>query len=203
MYSCSEYSYTSSDDDENIEFAVANRTCKLTPLNFTTYEMCGDTKQLELGLPQLDFDKSKLSLSPCKINPNSYKVLYDGKKFRLFLKAFDGKIKKSRCFNREKHLKVRNICMNRMLWEVFWNIEEKVRESINQEKKCSWFIEWNRIWLNFCDKRLTRKQIYHFEEAAVAVDKVIIITDTEFVKEFRLVSEMIDAHVLLPSICDK
>ena len=58
MCSCTKYVCTSSDEDENIEFDVVNRLCQLVPLNFTTYEMCGDTKQLELGVHLFDFDKS-------------------------------------------------------------------------------------------------------------------------------------------------
>ena len=135
MCSCTKYVCTSSDEDENIEFDVVNRLCQLVPLNFTTYEMCGDTRQLELGVHLFDFDKSKLSVSRCSMNKENFDVLCDGKKFRLFLKAFYGKIKRSRCFSREKHLKIRDVCVNRMLWEVFWNIEELVRQAVNNEKK--------------------------------------------------------------------
>ena len=101
------------------------------------------------------------------------------------LKAFDGKIKRSKIFSREKHLKIRDVCVNRMLWEVFWNIEELVRQAVNHKKKFSWFLEWHRIWLNVCDKRLTPRHIYHFEEATVAIDKVVMIEQNEYQKEFN------------------
>ena len=97
--------------------------------------MCGDTRQLELGIPLLDFDKAKLSVSRCENNPKNFDVFYDGKKFRLFLKAFSAKIKRSRCFSREKYIKVKDMCLNRMLWEAFWNISEKVRQAVNEERK--------------------------------------------------------------------
>ena len=184
MYSCTKYVCTSSDKYENIEFAVVNRLCQLVPLNFITYEMCGDTKQLELGVHLFDFDMSKLSVSRCSMNEENFDVLHDGKKFRLFLKAFDGKIKRSRCFSREKHLKIRDVGVNRMLWEVFWNIEELARQAENNEKKFCLFLEWHRIWLNFCDKIFTPRHIYHFEEAAVAIDKVVMIKQNEYEKNF-------------------
>ena len=198
MCDCDNYSSCSSDEEiaKNEEKAIANKTCKLVSLNFTTYEMCGDIKPLELLL--LEFNKSKLSLSKCEINPNKFDVLYDKKKFRLFLKAFPVVVKRSKYFSREKHIKIKDICLSRMLWEVFWNISEKIREAVHGEKKFCWFIEWYRIWLSFCNKRLAPKHVYHFEEASVAIDKVILIDETEYSKEFRLIAEMINAHVLLP-----
>ena len=92
--------------------------------------MCGDTKQIELGVPLTDFDKSKLSLSRCEINPNNFDVFYNGKKFRLFFKAFVAIIKRSKYFEREKHLKIKDACLSRMLWEVLFTIEDKVREAV-------------------------------------------------------------------------
>ena len=92
--------------------------------------MCGDTKQIELDVPLTEFDKSKLSLSRCEINPNNFDVFYDGKKFRLFFKAFLAIIKRSKFFEREKHLKIKDVCLSRMLWEVLFTIEDKVREAV-------------------------------------------------------------------------
>ena len=86
-----------------------------------------------------------------------------------------------------------------MLWEVFWNISEKVMQLVNNENKFCWFLEWYRIWLNFCDRRLAQKRIYYFEEVSVALDKVIMIEESEHSGEYRLLSEMIDAHVMLPT----
>ena len=92
---------------------------KLIPLNFSIYEMCGYSKQLELGVHISDFDKSKLGLCLCKFNPSNYDMLYDGKKFRLFLNAFNGKIKKSRCFEQELRLKVKDARVSLVLYEFF------------------------------------------------------------------------------------
>ena len=122
---------------------------KLVPLTFAIYEMCGYTKQLELGVHISDFDKSKLNLSPCELNPNNYELMYDGKKFCLFIDAFNGNIKKSRCFAEEEWVKVKDDCLIGMLFEIFWNIRLKVEELLSQKENCLCFIEWNRIWLNF------------------------------------------------------
>ena len=86
MCECNGYVTTSSDEESirDEDLVVANRLCKLVLLNFTTYELCGDAKRIELGIPLLEFDKSKLSVARCETNPNNFDVLYDGKKFRVF-----------------------------------------------------------------------------------------------------------------------
>ena len=91
-----EYSGCSSDEEanENEKNIVARQ---LVPLNFTTYEMCGVTKQIELGIHLQDFDSSKLSITRCE-NSNNLHVLYDGKMFRIFIKGFSGIVKRSKCF---------------------------------------------------------------------------------------------------------
>ena len=135
-------------------------------------------------------------------NPNNFNALYDGyNKFRLFLKAFPGIVKRSKFFHREKHLKIKDRCQSKMLWERFWNISERVMQAVNKEDKFCWFIEWYSIWLNFCDRRLAQKRIYYFEfeEVSVAIDKIIMIEESQYSKEFHLLAEMIDAHVMLPT----
>ena len=57
--------------------------------------------------------------------------------------------------------------------------------------------------MTFCDKRLGPKHVYHLEEASIAIDEIILIDETGYLKEFRLITEMIDAHVLLPGECYK
>ena len=107
--------------------------------------------------------------------------------------------KRSKYFARQKHLKIKDHCQSWLLWELLWNIAEKVKEIVSKEDKFCWFIQWYRIWVNFCDKRLAAKHIYYFEEASVEVDRVVMIEESEHSKEFRLSAEMIDAHVLWPS----
>ena len=125
-----EYSSCSSDEEtnKNEEKVVADRSCQLVPLNFTTYEMSGVTKQLELGIPLQDFDSTKLSIERCE-DSNNLRVLYDWKMFRIFIKFFSGIVKRSKCFRREKHTKIKDSFISRLLWEVFWNIEELLRQA--------------------------------------------------------------------------
>ena len=161
--------------------------------------MCGDVKQVELGVQLTQFDNSKLSVVKDEQYPNNFNIFYDGHKFCLFLKAFPGIVKRSKYFAREKHLKNKDRCQSRLLWEELWNIAEKVMEIVSKEDKFCCFIEWYRIWVNFCDKRLAAKHIYYFEQASVAVDRVVMIEESEHSKEFRLSAEMIDVYVLWPS----
>ena len=51
------------------------------------------------------------------------------------------------------------------------------------------------ILLNSCDRRLTPKHVYRFED--VSVD-IILLNENENSKEYRLIIEMIEAHVLFP-----
>ena len=51
----------------------------------------------------------------------------------VFLTVFSAKVKRSMCFRREKYIKVKDTCLNRMLWEAFWNISEKVRQAVKEE----------------------------------------------------------------------
>ena len=116
------------------------RTFGIILLNFTTYELCGYTKQIELGIHLEDFDYSKLSVAKCEVSNNLH-VLYDGKAFRIFIKDFSGIVKRSRRFRREKHIKVKDSCVSRLLREIFWNIEELVRKYVIAEKQFCWFTE--------------------------------------------------------------
>ena len=63
---------------------------KFIPLTFDIFDMCKGSKQEDLGIDILDFDKSKVSLDRSEINPNNFKVLYDGQKFRLKIKVLNG-----------------------------------------------------------------------------------------------------------------
>ena len=143
MCDCTDYSSCSSDEEINRrdEKAVAGLSHKLVPLNIAMYEICGDVKQLELGVQLTQFDSGKLAVVRDEENPNNFNVLYDEHKFRLFLKAFPGIVKRSKFFHREKHLKIKDRCQSKMLWEVFWNISERVMQAVNKEDKFCWFIE--------------------------------------------------------------
>ena len=66
---------------------------KFIPLAFDIYDVCEGRKQEDLAIDLLDFDKSKVSLNWSEINPNNFKILYDGQKFLLKIKVLNGKLK--------------------------------------------------------------------------------------------------------------
>ena len=199
MCDCNDRSSYSSDEETSRRSsrAVSDLNHELVPLNFALYEMSGDLKQTELGVPITKFDAKKLSVVRCADNPNNFDILYDGHKLRLLFKSFPGLVKRSKHFDRELHLKIKDKCQSMLYWEVCWNISHQLCELVKTENKFCWFIEWYRIWINFCDKRLARKRLYCFEEASVALDKIILINEDEYIREYRLISEMVDAHVML------
>ena len=71
-------------------------------------------------------------------------------------------------------------------------------KKVASENKFCWFVEWYKIWINFCDYRFSSKRLYHFEESSVAVDRIVLEEEDEYSRWYRLDSELIDAHVLLP-----
>ena len=67
------------------------------------YEVGNCKKDLHLSVNLNDFDSSKLRLEVDKLNSENFKVLYNGNKFRLFVKELYGKVNKS------EHLKIVSI----------------------------------------------------------------------------------------------
>ena len=74
---------------------------KYTKLTCYIYEVGKCRKDLHLSVKLDEFDPSKLSLLEDELNPENYKILYDGKKFRLFVENLYGKVKTSRAFQNE------------------------------------------------------------------------------------------------------
>ena len=72
---------------------------KSTELTCYIYEVGKSRKDLHLSVKLDEFDPSKLSLLEDELNPDNYKILYDGKKFRLFVEKLYGKVKTSRALN--------------------------------------------------------------------------------------------------------
>ena len=58
---------------------------KATELSCYIYEVGNCKKDLRLSVNLNDFDSSKLSLMVDELNSDNFKVLYSGKKFRLFV----------------------------------------------------------------------------------------------------------------------
>ena len=199
MSDYSDYSSRSCDEETTkTRNTMANISCKLTPLSFSYYETCGDKKELELAIPISEFDPTKVTLAQCKLNPNNYDILYDGHRFRVFLKAFSEIIKRSRVFEREICVKIKDIAQNKLIWEICHVISTILQELYQQKKsdKFCCYIEWYRIFVNNCDERLARRKVHYFEDTTVALDRVVMIDDNAWTNQYRLVSEMIDTKVL-------
>ena len=67
-----------SGEEDNL--VVSGKGYELKPLSFTGYEICGDKKQLELGIPSTNLDLTKLSVVRDDFNPINFNILYDGHK---------------------------------------------------------------------------------------------------------------------------
>ena len=202
MSNYSDYSSGSSDKEATkIKNTMADISHKLTCLSFTYYETCGDKKELELAVSISEFDHMKVTLAQCEKNPNNYNSLYDGHRFRVFLKAFSGIIKRSRVFEREICVLIKDIAQNKLSWEICHNISTRLQEIYQQKKsgKFCCYIEWYRIFTNYCDERQTRRKVHYFEDTTVALDRIVMIDEDTWTNRYRLVSEMIDTKVLKPT----
>ena len=176
---------------------------KLVPLSFDIYELSRGKKDLGLSVDISDFDKSKLSLTPCNVNPNNYNVLYDGKKYRLFVKVMNGKLKRSVCLEDEIYLSVKDDCIsNRLkLNEMFSTVKAKLNDELSQEKKDIVSFEWNKIWMICSDYDLTEKHVYHFENVYLAIDEIILLEDP-WLPIYKLNCVMIGGSVVMCRNCD-
>ena len=160
-----EYSSCSSDEEtEDIESGIKKLTC-------TLYEFCGGKRDLELKVKLEEIDVNNITLTD--FDENRCKVLYDGKKFRIFIESFDAVIRKSRVFETEKNLKVKTDAVRKKLWDIFFAIEQLLKKVTLNEKKFCWFCEWYLIFINFYEKRLITNHIYNFQKSYVAIDDII------------------------------
>ena len=172
---------------------------KPTELNFYIYEVGICKKDLELSVNLSEFDRSKFSLEVEDLNPDNFKVMYDGKQFCLFVEKLYGQMKKSRCFEDTDYLSIKNDCSGSkpILYEMFSAIKELIMCKVEM---CT-FIEWNKIWIGCSEYDLSNKHSYHFENLYLAVDCVISIPDPYF-KNYRLDCQMIKGNVYLCKKCD-
>ena len=125
MCDCYDSSDYSSDDNRKL---LGDLDSKLIPLTFSNYEKYGSEKNLlDTAVNITDFEESKVSINRNGLNNDNFDILYDGKPFRLYLKAFCGIIKRSKYFKREKNIKIKDRMLTRLLWEVIICIEQLVR----------------------------------------------------------------------------
>ena len=199
MSEISDYSSGSSDEEASeARNVVANTDCKLKPLGFTYYEICGDKKELEVAIPISQFDPAKLSLSENDVNENNYDIWYDGHRLRVLFKAFSGIVKRSNVFEREKYIKNKDVSQQKLFWEICHTISRKL-EKAYQEKKFENFccyIDWCKLFINFCDERLARRKLHYFEDVCVALDRICLIDDDAWTRNYRLISEIVDGKVM-------
>ena len=180
-------------------FVLYSEKVKLTELTCYIYEIGNCKTELHLSVNLDEFDSSKLSLVEDKLNPDNFKVLYEGKKFRLFIEKLYAKAKTSRMFDHE-YLSIKDDCTNtkKRLYEVFFTIKELITGKVAD--MCG-FVEWNKIWLNCTEYDLVNKHSYHFEKLYLAVDSVVCFQDP-YLKNYKLYCEMIHGCVYLCEKCD-
>ena len=162
---------------------------KATELSCYIHEVGNCKKDLHLSVNLNNFDSSKLSLVVDDLNSDNFIILYNGKKFRLFVDRLYAKVKKSRAFNDQYYLSIKDDCSHnkKMLYEVFFAIRELMTSKV--VNMCS-FIEWNEIWLNCTEYDLTNKHSYHLENLYLVVDHVICFQDP-YLKSYKLTCQMI------------
>ena len=181
MFEMSDYSSGSSDEEAcGARNAIANIDCnKLKPLAFTFYETCGDKKKLDVAIPISEFDPKKLSLSENEVNENNY-IMYDGHKLRVLFKAFSGLVKRSNVFERECYIKIKDISQRKLFWEICDVLSQKLQLAYHEKKftKFCFYIDWHKLFINFCDERLARRKMHYFEDVCVALDRICLIDES-------------------------
>ena len=113
------------------------------------------------------------------------------------MKAFPAIVKRSKFYERKTYIKLKDKCIREILWQACWKIAQLLMKEEASENKFCWFVEWYKLWINFCDYRFSSKRLYHFEESSVAIDRIVLIEEGKWSRWYDLESELIDAHVLL------
>ena len=77
----------------------------------------------------------------------------------------------------------------------------KIARNLSAEKsdKFCCYVEWYRIFANYCDERLAKRKVHYFEDTTVALDRVVMIDEDAWTNQYRLISEVIDTKVLKPT----
>ena len=159
------------------------------------YEVGNCKKDLSLSINLEDFDRSKLSLVVNDLNEDNFTILYDGRKFRLYVDELYPKIKHSRTFQQE-YLTIKDVHAKakERLMKVF--IKELAQINTKEESEQNCYINWNKIWLNCTEYDLTKGHSYHLEKIYFAFDYVLCYKDC-FMKTYKLNCELIDCFIYL------
>ena len=110
------------------------------------YEVGNCKKDLGLSINLEDFDPSKLSLVANYLNEDNFSILYDGRKFRLYVDELYAKVKYSRAFE-EPYLSIEDdrTKAKERLMKVFSAIKELVQINTEGEPDQNCYIDWNKI----------------------------------------------------------
>ena len=188
--SCSsnEYEY-SSDEFENAKNnknILSRIYYKLAPLNFAfhNYEENNNVERVDI----MHFYPTKLTVE--RNGDVSWNVLYDNKTLILNLKSFSGVICRSKCFPRQKYMRINDLCLRKIYREIC----HVISHMINAKKYHDWCSEYSKIFLNYLDHRLSLEKIHYFEDISVAFEGAILINKSEGKhSKLRLKNEMISS----------
>ena len=116
----------------------------------------------------------------------------------MLFKAFSGLIKRSNVFERERYIKIKDVSQRKLFWEICHTLSAKLQQAYHDKKftKFCFYIDWHKLFINFCDERLARRKMHYFEDVCVALDRICLIDEDSISRQYRLVSEMIDGKVL-------
>ena len=123
------------------------------------YEIARCKKDLSLSINLEDFDRSKLSL--VANDENNFSILYDGRKFRLYVDKLYAKVKYSKTFKQHLKIKDDHTRAKERLMKVFSAIKELVRLNTEAHPDQIFYMNWDNIWLNCCEYDLTKRHSYH------------------------------------------
>ena len=166
------------------------------------YEVGSCIKDLGLSINLEDFDPSKLSLVVNDLNEDNFSILYDGRKFGLYVDKLYAKVKHSRAFEQE-YLSIKDdrTKAKERLMKVFSAIKELVQINTEEEPDQNCYIDWNNIWLNCSEYDPTKGHSYHLEKLYLAFDDVMCFKEP-FMISYKLSCEMIDSFIYLCQKCD-
>ena len=175
-----------------------------TPTRFKCYiyEVGSCKKDLGLSISLEDFDPSKLSLVVNDLNEDNFSILYDGRKFHLYVDKLYARVKTSRAFEQE-YLSIKDdrTKAKERLMKVFVAIKKLVKINTEEEPEQNCYVDWNKIWLNCSEYDLTKGHSYHLQKLYLAFDNVLCYKET-FMRSYKLSCEMIDSFIYLCNICD-
>ena len=174
-----------------------------TPKRFKCYiyEVGNCKKDLGLSINLEDFNPSKLSLVVNDLNEDNFTILYNGRKFRVYIDELYAKVKHSRTYE-EQYLSIKNdrAKAKERLMKVFATIKELVKIN-NKEPEQNCYNDWKKIWLNCSEYDLTKGHSYHLEKIYLAFDNVVCYKDP-FMRSYKLNCEMIDSFIYLCQKCN-